>query len=145
MNRKEILETADKCVNGHREEDYGSPEDNFSTISKLWSAYKGVEFNSVDVALMLALLKIARARSGKGTDDCFVDLAGYAACAGEIFSKELVYKQSSDKQSFYKDKSFLYGNDPSTDKQDEDESKKLYFKTMQKINTAKAQRDGYIK
>ena len=88
MNRKQILEAADKCINGHREEDYGSPEDNFSIISKLWSAYKGVEFTSVDVALMLALLKIARARSGKGTDDCFVDLAGYAACAGEIFGKD---------------------------------------------------------
>lgn len=36
-----------------------------------------------DVAMMLALLKVARIKTGvKG--DSFVDLAGYAACAGEI-------------------------------------------------------------
>ena len=38
----------------------------------------------MDVAMMMALLKIARIQSGTGTDDSFVDLAGYAACGGEI-------------------------------------------------------------
>lgn len=35
MNRKEILEAAAKCVCGDREQDYGSPENNFQTIAKL--------------------------------------------------------------------------------------------------------------
>lgn len=34
--------------------------------------------------MMMALLKVARIYTGTGTEDSFVDLAGYAACAGEI-------------------------------------------------------------
>lgn len=88
MNRSEILETARKCVCGEREQDYGRPEDNFNRIAALWSAYTGHTFTAVDVAMMMALLKIARIKTGTGTSDSFVDLAGYAACAGEIASEE---------------------------------------------------------
>ena len=86
MNRKEILEAAAKCVCGDREQDYGSPENNFKIIAQLWSAYSGFEFDAKDVAAMLALLKIARIASGHAKEDNWVDLAGYAACGGEIES-----------------------------------------------------------
>ena len=79
---------ADKCVNGQREQDYGTPEQNFQAIADLWSAYKGISFSAVDVAMMMSLLKIARIRSGGGTGDSFVDLAGYAACGGELAELE---------------------------------------------------------
>lgn len=82
--RTSILEKAKECVNGKREQDYGSPEDNFKIIADLWTAYKGVDFTSLDVAMMMALLKIGRIKNGGGTGDSFVDLAGYAACGGEI-------------------------------------------------------------
>lgn len=39
--------------------------------------------------MMMALLKVARIRSGTGTEDSFVDLAGYAACGGEIATEIL--------------------------------------------------------
>lgn len=84
MTRKEILEAAAKCVSGDREQDYGSPEHNFKTIADLWSVYTGFGFTAVDVAAMLALLKIARIGSGHAKEDNWVDLAGYAACGGEI-------------------------------------------------------------
>lgn len=84
MTRAEILDNAKKCVCGQREQDYGSPEDNFGIIGQLWTAYLGKDISSVDVAMMMALLKIARIKSGTATDDSFVDLAGYAACGGEI-------------------------------------------------------------
>ncbi len=84
MTRAEILDNAKKCVCGQRERDYGSPEDNFGIIGQLWTAYLGKDISSVDVAMMMALLKIARIKSGTATDDSFVDLAGYAACGGEI-------------------------------------------------------------
>lgn len=87
MQRAEILQAAETCVCGKREQDYGSPEDNFTTIAKLWSAYKGQEFTSTDVAMMMALLKIARIRTGTATEDSFIDLAGYAACGGEIATR----------------------------------------------------------
>lgn len=87
MNRANTLEKAKEIVCGHRENEYGSPEDNFKTIADFWSVYKGIEFTANDVAMMMALLKIARIRTGTATDDSYVDLAGYAACGSEINSK----------------------------------------------------------
>lgn len=84
MERSKILERAKQCVTGDREQDYGSPEDNFKVIAGLWSLYAGCEIKSKDVAAMLALLKIARIKSGNAKEDNWVDLAGYAACGGEI-------------------------------------------------------------
>lgn len=88
MERKEILEAARKCVCCQREQDYGSPEDNFATIAHLWTAYLSKKLihtiEPLDVAMMMALLKIARTCSGNVVIDNFIDLAGYAACGGEI-------------------------------------------------------------
>lgn len=94
MTREEILAKAKKCVCGDREEDYGSPEDSFKLIARLWSEYlAGAQrvpqrnlIDAADVAIMMALLKIARMAHGNKADN-FVDLAGYAACAGEIVTK----------------------------------------------------------
>lgn len=87
MKREEILEQAKICVCGHRQSDYGTPEDNFNRIGKLWSAYMDIEFTAKDVAIMMALLKVARIKAGNSIDSA-IDLAGYAACAGEIYTKE---------------------------------------------------------
>lgn len=93
MTRKEILDAAAKCVLGDREQDYGSPESNFATIAALWEVYvvrrcaeQGATICILpeDVAAMLALLKIARIASGHAKEDNWIDLAGYAACGGEI-------------------------------------------------------------
>lgn len=87
--RADILHEAERCVCGQREQDYGSPEDNFRIIADLWTAYKCVNISPTDVAMMMALLKIARIKSGTGTKDSFVDLAGYAACGAEIELQKL--------------------------------------------------------
>lgn len=87
MTREEILDEAKKCVSGGRDQDYGTPEDNFQLIADLWSTYMKTKFTAVDVAMMMSLMKIARIRAGGGSGDSFVDLAGYAACAGELYSK----------------------------------------------------------
>lgn len=84
MNRNDILDKARECVCGQRQNDYGKPEDNFQAIADLWGVYKDTDFSAKDVAVMMALMKIARIKTGTGTEDCFVDLAGYAACGGEI-------------------------------------------------------------
>ena len=90
MNRDEILDIAKQMVSGDREQDYGSPENNFLRIANLWNSYltgRSTAFiESRDVAAMLALLKIARIASGNAKDDNWVDLAGYAACGGELES-----------------------------------------------------------
>lgn len=85
MTRSDILDQANHCVNGDRENDYGTPERNFHTIAMLWNAYMGEErVDAKDVAAMLILLKVARIASGKKKDDNWIDIAGYAACGGEI-------------------------------------------------------------
>ena len=84
VSRADILDRAKAIVTGEREKQYGKPEDNFAIIAELWGAYTGYKFSPVDVAMMMALLKVARIKTGVGTVDSFVDLAGYAACAGEI-------------------------------------------------------------
>lgn len=89
VTRISVLETAAKCVCGNREQDYGSPENNFQTIANLWIDYLSakedvLDIQPRDVAAMLALLKIARIASGHAKADSWVDLAGYAACGGEL-------------------------------------------------------------
>lgn len=92
--REDILDQAKKCVCGQREQDYGTPESNFQLIADLWNGYLGFmdhsqdQIRATDVAMMMALLKIARIRNGGGSGDSFVDLAGYAACGGEIYYGE---------------------------------------------------------
>lgn len=91
LTRAEILHAAEKCVCGQREQDYGTPEDNFKTIAELWEAYLNkactrgvnVRVEAKDVAVMMALLKIARIAAGSGKADSWIDLAGYAACGAE--------------------------------------------------------------
>lgn len=90
MKREQVLEKAKESVCGHRVEDYGKPENNFATIARFWEAYLqsakengAITISAKDVAIMMALLKVARASSGNNQDN-YVDLAGYAACAAEI-------------------------------------------------------------
>ena len=82
--REQVLRKAKECVCGQRQQDYGTPEDNFALIASLWSAYLGKEVSAKDVDMLMGLMKIARIKSGSGTFDSFVDLAGYAACGAEV-------------------------------------------------------------
>lgn len=90
--REKILDEAKQCVCGNREQDYGTPEDSFRVIAQLWEIYirermvglTDVCVNPDDVAVMMALLKIARLANNPENMDSWVDLAGYAACGGEI-------------------------------------------------------------
>lgn len=92
--RQRVLKEAEKCVCGNREQDYGTPEDSFQQIADLWTAYVSHNsiadnvFNAYDVAAMMALLKIARLSNNPEHMDSWVDLAGYAACGGEIAGRE---------------------------------------------------------
>lgn len=82
--RAEILDAAKRIVTGDREKQYGKPEDNFAVIAEFWTTYIGHQISSEDVAIMMALLKIARIRSGNYKADSFVDGVGYLSLAAEI-------------------------------------------------------------
>ena len=83
MRTKEYLDKAAKIVTGQRQFDYGDKYQNHENISKLWSAYLDFEISPHDVAICMLLVKVARLKHRK-TEDCYLDMAGYAAIAGEI-------------------------------------------------------------
>jgi hypothetical protein len=91
MQRADVLERAKEAVSD-RPSVYGSPEQNFERIARLWNAHvhntvgpgADVSFTAGDVAIMLGMVKIARLAADPKHADSWVDLAGYAACGGEV-------------------------------------------------------------
>lgn len=84
MNKRtEILNEASTLINGDRQAQYGTPQENFSRIAAMWSAYLGFPVSAADTAVMMAMLKAARLANDKKRDS-FVDGAAYFALAGEL-------------------------------------------------------------
>tara|TARA_Y100001937_G_scaffold119858_1_gene176204 strand:+ start:979 stop:1287 length:309 start_codon:yes stop_codon:yes gene_type:complete len=81
---KDFINTALEIVTGDRQKNHGDKIKNHCNIGSLWSAYLGREITARDVALMMALLKIARTKTGSHNSDDYVDGIGYMAIAGEI-------------------------------------------------------------
>ena len=93
MTRKECLDKAAKCVLQDRNSSYGGPENSFGVIANFWSVYLGRKVYPADVAMMMALLKIARIKGNHGYADGYIDLAGYAACGAECAQTPAPEKQ----------------------------------------------------
>lgn len=91
MTRKQFLNEAEKIITVDREKQYGTPENSFTVIAELWNAYDKCKTKQADtaedVAIKMALLKIARIITGEVKNDNYIDLIGYSACAGEIATK----------------------------------------------------------
>ena len=92
--RSSVLDTAKQYVTKDREATHGDMEDNFESIGMLWEQYFSYEwtFSPTDVAVMMALLKIARLKSNKDNPDNYIDACGYMACAGELALKKVAKK-----------------------------------------------------
>lgn len=88
MKRGEILDTAKHCVTVDRANTHGDAEQNFGLISAFWTAYLNKNIKPHDVAVMMTLLKLARAKSNPAHADNWVDGCGYLACGGEIADKD---------------------------------------------------------
>jgi len=84
---KEILEETINIVTGQRQEDYGDKVVNHKNIAELWNAYLDMDIAPHDVAICMLLVKVARLKH-RPTRDCYIDMAGYAAIAGEIQDKK---------------------------------------------------------
>jgi len=87
--RVKVLRTAETYVTKDRANEHGNMEDNFKTIAAYWSQHLGTQVTAVDVAIMMALLKIARLRSNAPNFDNWVDGCGYLACGGELTWNQL--------------------------------------------------------
>lgn len=88
--RRQILEEAITAVCTDRNHQYGGPEQSFTAIAEMWTAYLHCSGHDItlyarDVSLMLAAFKLARAITSESPKtDTYADIAGYAACAGEL-------------------------------------------------------------
>lgn len=89
-----IAQKAASLVAGDRDRQHGNKLHNFENIARMWDGYLTVKYGpqkpltAADVGHLLVLLKIARTQSGALNLDDYVDMAGYAACAGEIAQVE---------------------------------------------------------
>lgn len=78
-SNRSVLAEAEEIINGQRREDYGGPAESFGRIARMWSGYLGSEVTPEDVAMLMVLLKVSRAKQGFQRDS-LVDIAGYAGC-----------------------------------------------------------------
>lgn len=84
MNRADILTAAAQAVTVDRAATHGDIEDNFSQIAAIWGVRLGCTITPAQVAIMMVDLKTVRAWGNPGHADNWIDLAGYAACGGEV-------------------------------------------------------------
>ena len=88
MERGKILDEAKHIINKDRQDAYGNPEDCFGLIARLWNVYldfEGIEnkITPAQVAMMMALLKIARERMNHKQDN-LIDACGYLALCSDL-------------------------------------------------------------
>lgn len=88
MQRGKILSEASRLTNADRQDTYGDPLTNHKRIADLWSVYLETEITPSQVALCLCLVKIARLMQTSDHIDSYIDLAAYAAIAGQISEEE---------------------------------------------------------
>lgn len=85
-----ILDTAREATTKDRSVTHGAKERSFVQIAGAWNWYLAARkdpsapITATDTANMMVLLKIARSVQGVPVMDHYVDMAGYAAVAGEL-------------------------------------------------------------
>lgn len=89
---QQFVAQAAEYVGGDRARTHGDKGKNFRTTAILWQAYEDAKREAgagdlerpMDFALKMVLAKMSRILSGEYNQDDFVDMAGYAGCAGEV-------------------------------------------------------------
>ena len=86
MNARDYLNEARATIQ-ERGSHYGHPQDNMSRTASLWSSYLEMPITDYQVAMCMALVKIARSMETAKTDT-YVDLAAYVAISGQLHLQE---------------------------------------------------------
>jgi hypothetical protein len=85
--RAQLLTELQDILHQDRNLQYGEPADNLKRIANLWDVYRvskpSPQIVEEDVAIMMALVKIARLCNDLTNKDSWLDLAGYAALGYE--------------------------------------------------------------
>ena len=82
--REDVLDEAKQIITVDRNATHGAAENTFEKISELWSPYLGWPVSPTQVAVMMALLKIARQSGNSRHQDNYIDGVGYLALAAEL-------------------------------------------------------------
>lgn len=88
MDRGKILTEAQRLTLADRNKNYGKPVVNHQRIADLWSTYLESEVTASQVAICMALVKVARLMETPDHLDSFCDAAAYLAIAGEIATEK---------------------------------------------------------
>lgn len=95
--REALLREAIRYTTQDRNAQHGEPEENFTNIAEFWWVYlnqrfpgnlpdsMGVDVDAVDVAVLMALMKIARLTHNRSVRDSWVDAAAYLACGWDAY------------------------------------------------------------
>lgn len=86
MNAGDFLNEA-KATIEDRGMDYGHPTDNMSRTASLWSAYLEMPVTDYQVAMCLALVKVARSMESSKVDN-YIDGSAYFAISGQLRVQE---------------------------------------------------------
>lgn len=84
---KDILINAHEIIQ-ERSAQHGHYDLTLLRISKLWTDFLEREIDPMDVAICMALLKIARIMETRSNDDNWLDAVAYLAIAGELAVKD---------------------------------------------------------
>jgi len=87
MRASEILLSATDTIR-QRGLTYGHPADNLQHTAMLLSAYLQTPIHDYQVAGILVLVKLARTNESAQHIDNWIDLASYAALAGQLATEE---------------------------------------------------------
>ena len=97
MISQDILKESKKLIGGNRHKDYGDKLTNHTNIAALWSIFLRKEVTPHDVAVCMALVKVARLMH-QHKKDSYVDMAAYDAYfAGKL--KDYAYPGDKIKES----------------------------------------------
>lgn len=86
--RVKVLDDAYAAVTHDRADTHGALESSFGQIAAIWSVRVGVTITPAQVVIMMIDLKTVRGWGNPGHLDNWVDMAGYAACGGELAGGE---------------------------------------------------------
>ena len=97
MISQDILKEAQNLIGADRQEDYGDKVTNHTNIAALWSIFLQTKITAHDVAVCMALVKVARLMH-QHKKDSYIDMAAYAAIAGEIEARNTTKDKSFESE-----------------------------------------------
>ena len=87
--REEILQEAEKLINGNRAKDYGDAYENHERIAKMWSVLLDTDVSVSQVYQCMVAVKLSRLIVSPEHEDSWVDICGYGALGGESPQKKV--------------------------------------------------------